>query len=258
MLDFSDVLEKALRAAAADGRVLAEPLSASNRAITTSSSTSSRTPAARSGSWCRCSSRPGVKGSASRPIRRSSSSAIGSSRSTGSATPTSRVLRAGRRVHRRAATGGPRPPLDRAQLPRRARPAALRQRRLHGDVAAGRRTRASFTYDERDRFPVDAGARRGRRIARAGARAGGRRNAGRVRRGGRRRNRSDPRRLGDGPGQGDRHRAPGPARRHRHPVPVALEPPRVRARAERARHPDLRLQGTRASSTPTRSRTSSR
>ena len=33
----------------------------SNRAITTCSSTSSRTPAARSGSWCRCSSSRGAK-----------------------------------------------------------------------------------------------------------------------------------------------------------------------------------------------------
>ena len=69
----------------------------SSRATTTCWWTSSRTPAARSGSWCRCWSSPGAKAPAwpipVRSSRRSSSSATASSRSTASATPTSPCCR---------------------------------------------------------------------------------------------------------------------------------------------------------------------
>ena len=58
---------------------------------------------------------------ARRPSRRSSSSAIASSRSTASATPRSRCCRKPARSSTRCARARPRPPLDRAQLPRRAR-----------------------------------------------------------------------------------------------------------------------------------------
>ena len=50
----------------------------------------------------------------------------------------------------------------------------------------------------------------------------------------------------------DRRAARGGAGRHRHPVPLARQPPRVRARARAGGRAVLRLQGPRASSTPTR------
>ena len=94
VLDFHDVLLKARAAPAADGGVCAEPLSTRSRAITTCSSTSSRTRAARSGSSWSCSSHHGAKGrvwrTPGRCNRRSSSSATGSSRSTAFVTRMSR------------------------------------------------------------------------------------------------------------------------------------------------------------------------
>ena len=65
MLDFSDVLAEGARSCCGRWTSSRRAASASNRAITTSSSTSSRTPAGRSGSWCRCSSRRGAKASGS-------------------------------------------------------------------------------------------------------------------------------------------------------------------------------------------------
>ena len=107
--------------------------------------------------------------------------------------------------------------------------------------------RAASPTTRRDRFPR-------RRPTPSPARQAASRTGAR-----RRRRRDDPTRApppspprsrailarGHGPRQEDRRAAPGHARRHRDPLPLARQPPRVRARARSARHPDLRLQGTR-------------
>ena len=184
---------------------------ASNRAFTTSSSTSSRTPAGRSGSWCRCSSRPGAKGSASPRIRRSSSSAIGSSRFTASATPTSPCCSMPPSTFRGC---------DRRDAPRRSIARSFRAvpGLLHfvNDVFTEMSqpdARIERLHLRRPRSISRRGRhrRRGRR-SRADPRRRRRRNARRVRRRRRRRNRGDPRRLGDRPRQGHRRRTrrPGP------------------------------------------------
>ncbi len=103
---------------------------------------------------------------------------------------------------------------------------------------------SGFSYDDRDRFPVEADTcRRGRR-SRTDPRRRRRRNGRRMRRRRRRRNRGDPRRPGDRPRQEHGPRTPGAARGHRHTLPVPLDASRVRARAQRPQHPDPRLQGT--------------
>ena len=63
VLDFSDVLQRTLGAARRRWRSSRAAASSSSRAISTCSSTSSRTPAARSGSWSSCSSGRGRPGS---------------------------------------------------------------------------------------------------------------------------------------------------------------------------------------------------
>ena len=107
--------------------------SASSRGITMCSSTSSRTRAARSGSSCRCWCRRGAKGRAwptrERCRRRSSSWAIGSSRSTGFATPTSRCF-ARPATTWDAPAGRRRAAIDLAQLPLGAAAPGVRQRSL--------------------------------------------------------------------------------------------------------------------------------
>ena len=98
-----------------------------------------------------------------------------------------------------------------------------------------------FTYTDSDRFPLDISAEAGPRT-RAGA-------LGRGRPGGlcRRRRRRDRARAprGDGSRQKDGCVARRPAGRRRDSVSIPREPPRVRARAGRARHSRVRLQGAR-------------
>ncbi len=77
------------------------------------------------------------------------------------------VLQRGRPLHRGAPPGRQSAAVDRAQLPRRARAARLRQRAVRRDVAGAAAAPDEFTYVETDRFPID-GARRYR--ARPGAR----------------------------------------------------------------------------------------
>ena len=111
----------------------------------------------------------------------------------------------------------------------------------------------AFAYGESDRFPVDAAV--ARRRARPGPRGcAGCRLVCRAR-SERDRQAAD---LGAGARQGDRSRARRAAGRHRHPLPLARGAPGVRVCARGAWYRLLRLQRARASSTPTRSKTSSR
>jgi hypothetical protein len=225
VLDFSDVLRGRSTCC---GRWTSSrrAATASSRAITTCSWTSSRTRAARSGSWSRCSSvvgrGRGPRARAARCRRRSSSSATASSRSTASATPTSRAgdepAAASRRCARRR-----RPALDLAQLPRGAGAARLRQRRLRDmDKVAG--ARDAFRYGRRPLSDDRAGAGPPATVLGVVAAdsveacAARRAEIARLLRG----RRARPR---------DRRARGRRSRGRRHPVPLAREPPRVRGRA---------------------------
>ena len=180
VLDFSDVLAARGRAAAADGRVLAEPLPAR---VALPPRARRRVPGHEPRAvGAGVAAGPGL----GRRARRSPTNPVDLHRRRSQAVdlPVPRrggraCCERGRRVIDGAAAGRPRPPIDRAQLPRRARAAALRQRRVHRDVAAGtaraeRRspTRArslsrSTTLPDRDaadaRTPALGARRRGRR-----------------------------------------------------------------------------------------------
>ena len=165
----------------------------------------------------------------------------------------------GSRHRRRGVAGGRREggaAVDLAQLSCRAGTARLRQRPVRGGrQGAGPPRRLSLRRARSVPGRPGAGARarrrsrdRGRDRDRGGPRPGARGRHGPERRAlrgaGGRRGRAPARgRAGPGPG----HR-PAPARRaarRRHSLPVTAEPPRIRAGAARARHPDLRLQGAR-------------
>ena len=134
-------------------------------------------------------------------------------------------------------------PVDLAQLSRRAGAAGLRQRPVRGGrEGTGPARRVPF----RRARPLSGRREAGRRRRRPGPGARGR--PGRERRGvrragGRRDRAAAPGRAGTGPPY--RRAPPGRAGRRGRPVPVTTEPPRDRAGPERARDPDLRLQGAR-------------
>ena len=242
------------RPAAPDGRVRAEPVSGSNRAITTCWSTSSRTPAARSGSWCRSWSSPGGKASAWPRSRRSSSSATASSRSIASATPRWRCCRRRGATSRRCGpAGNPRRSIARSF---RAVPELLEfvnDAFTEMSQPEARRGTSSPTARQRPfpRQPVE------RRAPRPGARHRGGGRSGRLRRAGAPEDRASAAR-GDRPRSQHRRGAPGHAGRHRDPLPLARQPSRVRAwRSSASASRPTSTRGW-ASSTPTRPRTSSR
>ena len=154
VLDFSDVLQRAARPAAAGWTSSRRAGSGSRHATTTCSSTSSRTRAARSGSSCRCSFSPGAKGlGVDHATRRSSSSAIASSRSIASATPRSAVLQeAGGYIEALRPAGNPRRSITQ-ELPRRPELLAF-VNELFGEIAEQEPGGGRFTYTESDRFPI--------------------------------------------------------------------------------------------------------
>ena len=218
----------------------------SSRATTTCWSTSSRTPAARSGSWSRCWSSRGAKGSGwpREPVD------LHRRRPQAVDLPVPRRRRRGAAA-RPAATsrrcgpaGSPRRSIARSF---RAVPELLdvRQRRSSRRCRSQAARPDDFTYDERDRFPVDPIAPP-RTAIRAGARAGGR---------GRRRTRApppSPPRSRDPRGATTRARqqtgVPRRARRRATSRSCSARAPATASSSsalERAQHPDLRLQGTR-------------
>ena len=230
--------------------------SGSSRATTTCSSTSSRTPAARSGSWSRCSSRRGAKGSAlADAARRSSSSATASSRSTASATPKSRCCRRPARYIEALRPDGRRAPVDHAQLPRGAGAARVRQRRVRARCRSPT-ARPDDVHLRRSAigFPVDPSATTAVRGPVLGLAVAD--DPDELRRRGGRRDRADPARG---------HRArPADRRARARPRPGDIGSCSGRARATasssaRSSVAASRPTSTRASgsSTPTRSRTSS-
>ena len=110
--------------------------SSSRRATSTCWSTSSRTPAARSGSWSSCSIRSWASGLRA---RRRATRALDLHRRRSQAVDLrlsrrrSRRARRGVALHRGAASDRPGPNRDHAQLSLGARAAGVRQRRLRGD-----------------------------------------------------------------------------------------------------------------------------
>ena len=238
------------RAAAADGRVLAEPLPArgalSPRARRRVPGHEPGAVGAGARSW----SSAGAKGFGAAPTpsrRRSSSSAIASSRSTASATPTSRCSTRRPRSSRRC---------GRTATPRQAITAAsARCRRCWRSSTICSPRSSAAAADARRRVPLRRdGSVSDRRRRRRGAGAPvPRRSAsppGRRQRPALRRRRGAPRSRGcfattTVRDRDDRRARGRAARRHRHPVPLARQPSRVRSGARAPRHPDLRLQRTR-------------
>ena len=94
------------------------------------------------------------------PARRSSSSATASSRSTASATPMSRCCRRRARFIDALRPGSTARALDRAQLPRRARAAGVRQRSLRRDGPERAPPRRLQVRRATTGFPIDAAQRR--------------------------------------------------------------------------------------------------
>ena len=216
--------------------------SGSRRAITTCSSTSSRTRAARSGSWCRCSIQSWGEGLglATQP----SIFIVGDRKQSIYRFRDAEVGRAagGRRASSRRCGPGQPAPVDQPQLPRGARAAGVRQRALRGDVAARGAAGRLHLHRSGSLSRRRCRCRRCTRCAaRSGARAGGRRTIPR-----RARRRWRPRSSGSCARRPSAIGRPAsrarPGRRYRDPVSIAHEPSRVRARARAARHSDLRLQ----------------
>ena len=138
----------------------------SSRATTTCWWTSSRTRAARSGNWCRCWCSRGARAPGSRIqgrcLRPSSSSATGSSRSTGFATRMSRCCARRARHLERSASRRRRPALDLAQLPlgaRRSWPSSTTcvrtsTRPRSDPMHSGTRRRIAFRWMTRPSLPA--------------------------------------------------------------------------------------------------------
>ena len=183
-----------------------------------------------------------------RSRRRSSSSATGSSRFMGSATPTSRWS-----TRPRTSSSALRPdglPPQAITVSFRSAPEILAfvndvfaaivgrrcaRRRARGETRSGMATRIGFRSMAAGR-PADETGARGQLHRR-------RHRAGRGRTG-RGRDRPPPFRR-DRAGSHDRRAPRGPRGRRRHPVPVARQPPRVRSGAGPAGRADLRVQRAR-------------